>query len=412
MRNERIETKSNGLSAGVGAKLLIVLALLLSASMAQAAPRQPIGRASGSLGNATVDGQPLTIGTPVFEGSRIVTGATDAASVLLNSKVVLKFDSNTNAVLSEAKGTHVKLEQGNVEVFVAKRLPGQGAVALSDPDATIEALGTVFAASYTPADRKGWYCALESTRPQGVTVRGSGDDTATGLPAGQHVATLAGKVTAPPRVTDPGELKRRLGRILDLDAAMNKRAGTRSRQQTALVEFRKVGRQVTGLQFNAAAGMALADASQSRSVNDAVQFGAVNGLVAGGGFSGGSSGGGGSTAGFSNVALTLGSGNVLRFNLFDNGTEDGDNVSLRVTGSGKTFLARSTVTLANAGEVFAPVVTPGIVVISFTALNEGTLSPNTGGLTLLDTVTKGSASQAYNLTTGKSAVLRILARKP
>src|SRR3954466_8827152 len=104
--------------------------MLLLATPALAAKRQ-IGQASGSLGSTTIDGQRLNIGAPVFEGSRIVTGPTDSAAVLLDSKVVLKFDGNTAATVTEAGGTHIKLEQGNVEVFVAKRLPGAGAVALS-----------------------------------------------------------------------------------------------------------------------------------------------------------------------------------------------------------------------------------------------------------------------------------------
>lgn len=411
-----MRNKTEGVSAGVPAvKLLMVLASLLMGAAAQAAPaRQAIGRASGSLGGATIDGRPIGIGTPVFEGSRVTTGATDAASVLLNSQVVLKFAANTSAVVTEAKGTHVQLEQGLVEVFVAKRLPGQGAVALSDPDATIEALGTVFAASYSPPDRRGWYCALESTRPQGVSVKGNADAAASALPAGQHVAIQAGRLIGPPADTNPDELKRRLDRILELDAALNRRAGTTSRQQTALGEFRRVGRQVNGLRLNTAAGAALADASQSRNINDAVQFGAVNGLVAGGAFGGGSGsgGGGGSTAGFSNITAVLGSDNILSFNLFDNAAQDGDRVALSVTSPGRTFLSRANVTLTNAGEVFSPVVVPGVVTVVVTALNQGTSGANTGGLNVLNQVTVGTASQTYNLSTGQKGVLRIRVARP
>ncbi|HSV15020.1 MAG TPA: FecR domain-containing protein [Tepidisphaeraceae bacterium] len=394
--------------------LMLASLLTTAPTVHAAAKRQQIGQASGSLGSATIDGQRLGIGAPVFEGSRIVTGDNDSASVLLNSKVVLKFDANTAAVVSEAKGTHVQLEQGNVEVFVARRLPGAGAVALSDPDATIEALGTVFIAGYSPADRGGWYATVESTRPRGVSVRGNADPGATDLPPGQFVRLQAGKLMNPPAGTDPGELKQHLGTIGNLDKALGKHAGAVSRQKAAVTEFVRVQRSINGTAFNQTLQNALASHTGNDARTDAIQYQSVTTLVShgvitssGGSTSGGGGGAGGvSSGGFSDISVTLGSGGVLTFRLFDAGTPDGDQVALRVISNGSTVLNVPSITLTNTGTQFSPKVSAGNVAISLTALNDGSIPPNTGGVTLQN-VTAGHAQQTYSVNTGQVATLQV-----
>jgi hypothetical protein len=398
--------------------LAAMLAVMLSAAVgpsgvAAAAARPVIGQASGSLGSATIDGQRLLIGAPVHEGSRIVTGATDSASVLLNSRVVIKFDANSAAVVTEANGTHVKIEQGNVEVFIAKRAPNAGAVALSDPDSTIEALGTVVVLSYSPGTRDGWYATEESTRARGVSVKGSADAAATGLPAGQFVALHAGKLVNPPAAIDPAELKRHLGTIGNLDKALGKHAGVFSRQQGAVAEFRHVQATFTGISVNKQTQLALLHNANADARNDSIQYSSVVTNINTGGIpvSGGTTGGGGggtviSSGGFSDITAALAAGSVLNFNLFDSGIPDGDSVALRVTSNGKTVLNVPQITLSTSGAQFAPTVQAGTVGIFITALNEGSVPPNTGGVNVQN-VTAGHATQTYSVNTGQTAVLKV-----
>jgi hypothetical protein len=387
--------------------LLLVLSLMTSVS--QAAEKQRIGRASGSLGNATIDGQKMGIGAPVFNGSRIVTGPTDAASVLLNSNVVIKFDSNSSAIVSEINGTHIQLINGNVEVFMAKRAPGQGAVALSDPDANIEALGTVFIASYTPATRDGWYGTLESTNPQGISVKGTQDPAAASVVAGKHATLHAGKLTGIAN-NDPVSLKNHTGKIADLDHVLDHQAGTFLRQQTAMAAAGKLVA-TNGLRISNNVATALAAQGQTLATSDSINNSTINGLVTSGAITttGGSSGGGGgpSSGGFSDVSVTLDTGDILRFRLADTGIQDGDQVSVKVSDNGSTVASIPLVTLTNSGQVFTEKVSPGTVNVSFTALNEGAIPPNTGGVTILSTVSTGHPSQSYGLNTGQTATLRM-----
>ncbi len=387
-----------------------------SAGPAFAAAR-PIGIASGSLGSATVNGRPIAVGTPVFEGSEIKTGPTDSASLLLSSKVVVKIDADTDCVIREAKGTHIELLHGNVEVFLSKRGPVQGAVALSDPEANIEALGTVFIASYQPATRDGYYATLESKRPQGISVKGTGDANATDLAPGKQITLHAGVAQGGPVDLNPGDVKSHLGQIVDLDTAQLKQAGIFSRQQTALAEFRQVARAASGGRFAGAIAANLSDLSQGKAINDAVQWRTVTRLVAGGdlsssgGNSGGSGGssssGGNSTGGFSNATILLPANDIFNFRLFDSGVADGDQVSIRVSGRGGVYLSVSRVTLSTTGVVFQPTVQPGNISVTLTALNEGSIPLNTGGVSILNTVSAGKSTQSYGISSGQTATLQI-----
>jgi hypothetical protein len=398
-----------------------MLAMIVSATVTPnavaAAARPVIGQASGSLGSATIDGQRLLIGAPVYEGSRLVTGATDSASVLLNSRVVIKFDANSAAVVTEAGGTHVKVEQGNVQVFIAKRAANAGAVALSDPDSTIEALGTVVVVSYAPGTRDGWYATVESTRARGVSVKGNADPAATDLPAGQFVTLHAGKLVNPPAATDPADLKRHLGGIANLDKALGKNAGVFSRQQGAVAEFRRVQATFAGMNVNKQTQLALLHNANVDARNDSIQYSSLvtninSGVIpVSGGTTGGGGGGGGggtviSSGGFSDITAALAAGGVLNFNLFDSGIPDGDSVALRVTSNGKTVLNVPQITLSTAGAQFAPTVQAGTVGIFITALNEGSVPPNTGGVNVQN-VTSGHATQTYSVNTGQTAVLKV-----
>lgn len=111
-----------------------------------------------------------------------------------------------------------------------------------------------------------------------------------------------------------------------------------------------------------------------------------------------------STAGFADVVIA----GILAFRLFDFGVEDGDIVTLDVTNEGRLLLGLTT-TLTNAGQVFT---VPGaregsLVLVRLTANNEGSISPNTGGIDVTSVVLRGDPSQQYSLLTGQSGVFRI-----
>lgn len=110
-----------------------------------------------------------------------------------------------------------------------------------------------------------------------------------------------------------------------------------------------------------------------------------------------------SAGGLSDVIIA----GALSFRLFDHAVQDGDIVSLNVTGNGQTVLA-ATVTLTNAGQIFNPGVGSGQAVITVTALNLGDLVPNTGAVTVTSPIVSGNGTQIYNLQVGGRGVLRVL----
>ena len=115
-----------------------------------------------------------------------------------------------------------------------------------------------------------------------------------------------------------------------------------------------------------------------------------------------------STGGFTDAAILL----PLRFRVFDTAVEDGDIVRLEVRSSNGVNLGPTNVTLTNAGQIFSPAVAAGPVQVTLTAVNEGSLPPNTGGLNILSTVTRGQSNQEFSLQTGGSGSLNIVADPP
>ncbi|MEJ0062273.1 MAG: hypothetical protein WDO70_03495 [Alphaproteobacteria bacterium] len=114
-----------------------------------------------------------------------------------------------------------------------------------------------------------------------------------------------------------------------------------------------------------------------------------------------------SSGGFSNVTLIL----PLLFRIFDFGVQDGDNITLNITdNTGLRYT--DTFNLTNAGVVLAPAVNPGQITLSVHANNEGSLTPNTGQIDILSTVTSGATTQQFNLHTGETGVMVIIAGPP
>lgn len=112
-----------------------------------------------------------------------------------------------------------------------------------------------------------------------------------------------------------------------------------------------------------------------------------------------------STGVFTDAAIIL----PLRFRLFDSGIEDGDIVRLEVRSLNGVNINPTNVTLTNQGQIFSPAVAAGPVQVRLTAINEGSISPNTGGLNILSTVTRGPSNQNFNLNQGESGLLSIVA---
>jgi hypothetical protein len=112
-----------------------------------------------------------------------------------------------------------------------------------------------------------------------------------------------------------------------------------------------------------------------------------------------------STGGFADVSLVL----PLSFRVFDFGSQDGDRVRIELRSLDGAQVLAGDLSLLNAGTLFNPVISAGPVELQLTALNEGSLSPNTGGLNILSNVTSGPANQQFNLLTGESGTLRIIA---
>ncbi len=405
------------------AALLVVVLTALSASVDAAAERAKIGRATGSLGSATIDGQKINIGAPVYEGSQVVTGPTDSASVLLDSKVVVKFDSNSSAVLTEVGGTHVRLVEGNVEIFVAKRKATQGPVALSDPDATIEALGTVVVAGYQP-NVNTYVAALESARLNGVLLNPAAGGNSSNLPTGNQATFANGRLVGIALI-NPNDLKSHLGNIASLDAALNHQAGTRLRQQFAVNEAVHIVHTLNGQHVAITVGQGVANGTQSDTSSSTISLTTAQQLTAAGVItstpvppSGGSGGIGGSgpTGGpivnLGSATVQLNAGNILQFLLFNPTVANGEQVSVRVLGNGASYLSVPVVTVSPTGTAFDPTVAPGTLTMAFTALNDGTIPPNSGAVTLQNTVQSGQATHSYVLNSGQTATLKVIAKAP
>jgi hypothetical protein len=382
--------------------VIAIFALLLSTSLASAAER--VGRVSASFGKPTINGKPITLATPVENGDQIATGPTDAAALLLDSKVVVKIEGDTVLRVVEEQGkTDIKIDRGTVQVFVAKRAANQGPVALTDPDATMEAIGTIFAASYAPATREGRYAALESF----IDVKGNADPNATHVNVNNEAVLRNGKLVGVGPI-DREALRRRTGNINQMNLNAARQSGAQFWRRAAARDALNLIQVATGPARpgeHAADAIALTDA-----LNDARQFHSIQVLSSAGILNTGGTGGGGSSGGFGDVVVQLDPGSLLNFSVLDSGVEDGDHVRLKITSGGKTVLDR-TVNMTNAGETFSQKVTPGKVRLSVTALNEGSLPPNTGEVNVTSAVISGDNQQLFDLNKGETGVLRIDARK-
>lgn len=117
-----------------------------------------------------------------------------------------------------------------------------------------------------------------------------------------------------------------------------------------------------------------------------------------------------STGGFSDVEIPANA--LFRVRLFDSGNlEDGDIVDVILfSGANPDGDPIGSVRLTFAGQEFDRQIAPGPVELRLTALNEGTSSPNTGGVQILSDVISGPKNQNFNLYEGETGVLRVLAK--
>ena len=114
-----------------------------------------------------------------------------------------------------------------------------------------------------------------------------------------------------------------------------------------------------------------------------------------------------STGGF--VDITVAQNAAIIFRIFDAEIEDGDRLRVTVFGVGvpQTVVAGN-LTITNAGQVFNEQVLTTPIAVEIVALNEGSLSPNTGGIDIQSPVQSGPTSQTYNLSTGQNGVIRFI----
>ncbi|WP_370297950.1 hypothetical protein [Qipengyuania mesophila] len=110
-----------------------------------------------------------------------------------------------------------------------------------------------------------------------------------------------------------------------------------------------------------------------------------------------------STGGFSDIGI---SGFNLMYILRDFGVEDGDLIDVEISQFGRVIFSLKGHFLLNEGSPFNVGLRPGVAQMVITALNEGTLRPNTAEVTIANVV-RGDATQTYSLETGQTAVLRI-----
>ncbi len=109
-----------------------------------------------------------------------------------------------------------------------------------------------------------------------------------------------------------------------------------------------------------------------------------------------------STGGFSDIGI---SGLQLIYILRDFGLQDGDLVDIQISQFGRTIFTNR-LSLTNAGDDFAIRLRQGVAQLVITAVNEGSVSPNTAEIDIANVV-RGEGNQTYSLNTGQTAVLRI-----
>jgi hypothetical protein len=230
------------MSSLFGRKTLCGIGALVLMLACGSAPAEPvIGRISATFGDVQIkstDGtRKAKVADVVHNGDTIITGATDAASVVLDSKVVAKLDANTEMRIVEdraaagvapakSQDTHLELRKGTTEVFLGKRGLNDGAVALSDTIATIDATGTVFTASFTPDTRNGTYICEESK----ITVHPAAGGVATVVAANQLARVRDGKLLGIEKLNRQ-ELRSLTGTV--------QRLGTQTQQHNAKLTQRR-----------------------------------------------------------------------------------------------------------------------------------------------------------------------------
>jgi len=110
------------------------------------------------------------------------------------------------------------------------------------------------------------------------------------------------------------------------------------------------------------------------------------------------------------VDITVPASSSFIFRVFDSGSlEDGDIINVNVASSagGKNF---GNISLTFGGQVLTIQIKKGAVELRIVAQNTGSSPPNTGGVIILSPVLEGPSSQNFNLNTGESGTLRVLAK--
>jgi hypothetical protein len=218
--------------------VLFVSVIIAGAAMASPAwAGAQIGRVTSTFGSANVrasTGAARSVGAlaPIGNNDTISTGATGAATILLDRKIVLKLDGNTVVRLESGPNeTRVHLDQGKVEVFKGKDQPNLQ-LALVDPESEIITTGTVFFASYAPDAALGSY-ACEENKMQLKPRRGN----AVTVTQGQIARVHGGVLQAVERL-DRGALRQELKNVGRLSGAANQRGALLTQQRTAAATVR------------------------------------------------------------------------------------------------------------------------------------------------------------------------------
>jgi hypothetical protein len=221
---------------GVMAALGAVAAPTVAAAPAAPAVRR-VGRISTAAGGVTIAGErgarEAGIAESIFNNETVTTAATAAATVLLDSKVLIKLDGSSAVRIVEREGrTEFQLERGAVEVFAGKRPPGVE-VAMVDTESIIITTTTVFFAQYVPATRTGTYACEEHAIK--LTTRGDGKTTV--VQAGKLARVRAGALQAVENA-DRDAVRKLLPNVRPLAARAAQRSGSLSQQRAAAATLR------------------------------------------------------------------------------------------------------------------------------------------------------------------------------
>jgi hypothetical protein len=242
-----------------------LIAGLVTLAAAARVDAEPVGRVTSAFGLVTIQGDRgpgRVVGglAAIDNQERIITAPTSAATVLLNSKVVLKLDGATTVRLVEKKGrTEFVLERGKVQVFVGDRGPNLGPVAMVEPESEIITTGTVFFASYAPDTRTGSYSCIEHA----MKLSTQGGDSAT-VQAGQTARVERGRLR-PIENLDRNLLRQQVKNIGQLQGRTARRGAAVSRERVAAAAIRSALLAEYAAQgFSLQNALALSDLLQAR----------------------------------------------------------------------------------------------------------------------------------------------------